>query len=352
MSTSIKATLILSSTLFLAPMPAQADEFFIEILRPSFDRWMYPFNATPGTRPVGSTFGYTPDPSLPDTDAFDNRDGQIVIGFDTSDLIDSGLGSESYSVQDLQVTISISNDVCIYDETYDSFTDFLPESDPDATIDSDAGQSIELYGVGYRYDYDPFSFPENGPFGFGNPAGQSVRSLFPINYSAKGNEFDISNNVRERFDPQPWAIGLTDTVAAGEAMPEGTVLTFQVDVEDPQIQAYIARGLDIGRVDFCITSLTKVEVQAGNFPNFYLKENPLVDFDLASAATLAATIQIGDDPCAEPADINCDGIVNGEDLGAFLGAWGTDNPIADFNTDGLVDGVDLGYFLGKWGPVF
>ncbi|MBC24332.1 MAG: hypothetical protein CMJ32_10510 [Phycisphaerae bacterium] len=330
-------------------MPALGDVFSIEILRPSFDRWMYPFNATPGNRPVGSTFGYTPDPSQT---AFDNRDGQVVIGFDTEELIETGLGIESYNIQNLQVTMSIANDVCIYDETYDPYTNFLPPSDPDATTDVDAGQSIELHGVGYRWDYDAFSFPENGPFGFGNPAAQSVRSLFPINYSPAGGEFDISNNVRERFDPKPWAIGLTDTVVPGEALTEGTVLTFQVDVEDPQIQAYIAKGLDIGRVVFCISSLTQVEIKGGNFPNFYLKENPLVDFDLASAATLAATIQIGDDPCAEPADINCDGIVNGEDLGAFLGAWGTDNPIADFNTDGLVDGVDLGYFLGKWGPVF
>jgi len=49
------------------------------------------------------------------------------------------------------------------------------------------------------------------------------------------------------------------------------------------------------------------------------------------------------------ADLNCDGRVDGNDLGTLLGQWGTCRGCsADFNKDGLVDGNDLGTLLGAW----
>ena len=48
------------------------------------------------------------------------------------------------------------------------------------------------------------------------------------------------------------------------------------------------------------------------------------------------------------ADLNCDGAVNGADLGALLGQWGTAGS-ADLNRDGTVNGSDLGLLLGAWG---
>lgn len=53
-------------------------------------------------------------------------------------------------------------------------------------------------------------------------------------------------------------------------------------------------------------------------------------------------------PC--PWDQNGDGVIDGADLGALLGAWGSiDDPSADFNDDGVVDGSDLGIMLANWG---
>ena len=40
--------------------------------------------------------------------------------------------------------------------------------------------------------------------------------------------------------------------------------------------------------------------------------------------------------------------MNGTDLGALLGAWGTAGP-ADLNGDGTVNGADLGQLVGAWG---
>ncbi len=57
-------------------------------------------------------------------------------------------------------------------------------------------------------------------------------------------------------------------------------------------------------------------------------------------------------PPPEPlfADLNCDYIVNGADLGRLLAAWGSADPAADLTNDGTVDGADLGLLLGAWTP--
>ncbi len=49
------------------------------------------------------------------------------------------------------------------------------------------------------------------------------------------------------------------------------------------------------------------------------------------------------------ADLNCDGVVDGADLGLLLGSWGACAGCpADLNGDGAVDGADLGMLLGAW----
>lgn len=61
-------------------------------------------------------------------------------------------------------------------------------------------------------------------------------------------------------------------------------------------------------------------------------------------------------PCA--ADLNADQVVDGADLGAILGLWGTPScPCScppcrcagDLNEDGTIDGADISIVLGSWG---
>ena len=47
-------------------------------------------------------------------------------------------------------------------------------------------------------------------------------------------------------------------------------------------------------------------------------------------------------------DLNGDGVVNGDDLGQLLAAWGAAGGPADLNLDGTVNGDDLGILLGAW----
>jgi predicted outer membrane repeat protein len=55
-------------------------------------------------------------------------------------------------------------------------------------------------------------------------------------------------------------------------------------------------------------------------------------------------------PCGSSpdCDISGDGIVDGVDLAALLGSWGTSNPDADLDMDGVVGGGDLAMLLGCW----
>jgi hypothetical protein len=55
------------------------------------------------------------------------------------------------------------------------------------------------------------------------------------------------------------------------------------------------------------------------------------------------------DACDQPSpDLNGDGVVDGNDLGILLAAWGAGTGPADLNRDGAVDGNDLGILLAAW----
>lgn len=71
------------------------------------------------------------------------------------------------------------------------------------------------------------------------------------------------------------------------------------------------------------------------------------DFDVSSGSLTSSA------PMCELADLNCNGTVDGADLGLLLLNWGPCDPsaarcIGDINTDGLIDGADLALLLSYW----
>jgi hypothetical protein len=70
---------------------------------------------------------------------------------------------------------------------------------------------------------------------------------------------------------------------------------------------------------------------------------------LSASQTLTANITVEGVADCDAADLTCDGIVDGADLGLLLGAWGAADCLADLNHDGSVDGADLGLLLAAWG---
>ena len=320
-----------------------ADAIQISRSAPDLDRWMYPFNGTPGNRPAASTFGIWTGQG----ESFDNFDAQLVVGFDTTADIPAGTGSD-WEVVEATVTVQLSNSGTPYDDTVDEYGTFLEPTDPDWIEDVDTGQPIELFGTGFRYDYDATTWPENAPFGFGDLSAIEIRSAYAAGFR-DDVLVDVSNHVRERWTPTPFAVGTVPGIANGEPLQAEGIFTFSIDVSDPNIAAYIIDGIDSGMLSFTLASMTIVEFQGDlPFPLFYCKENAAVKFGLSSAATLELTLEPASaDPCAA-SDINGDGSVNGADLTLMLSAWGTANSDADLDDDGTVSGSDLTLLLGCW----
>ena len=308
---------------------------------PTLDRWMYPFNATPGTRPVVSVFG-----SEPGGTDFDSRDAQFIIGFSTSAQVEPGLGASGYEVLSARLTLEFANDLVVaYDPTPDPWQTFLSPSDPEWQPDSDAGQPVELFGCGFRNGWTALSFAENSPFGSGSVLLPSVRNAFAIGADGAGALVDVSNNPRQGFQPTPFALGQIASLQPGDLIPFGAQMSFDVNVSHPAIQSYLRDSIDSGRLLLVASSLTFVVQQGGNFPAFFAKENPLVAAGLARAARLEMRVRVGGS-CAA-GDLNCDGAVDGADLTALLSNWGGPGP-TDVNGDGTTDGLDLTVLLGAW----
>ncbi|RLS47029.1 MAG: hypothetical protein DWH86_01435 [Planctomycetota bacterium] len=326
----------------IAASTANADVINASFPSPTLDRWMYPFNSTPGTRPVISTFGSTPGA----TD-FDSRDGQMLVGFDTVSQVPSGHGS-ALTVTRATLLVEVSNDLIFqYDDTTDPWQCFVATTDPAWRADADAGQPVECFGVGFRNGWSLQTFQENTAFA---PSGTNfmapgVRNAFAASIDANGALIDVSQSTRQHFDPKVFGTGKIVGLAPGSLVAAGSSMRFEIDVSDPGVQAYLRTGIDSGRVMLALSSLTMVQQQAGQFPAFIAKENVYVQLGLAAPARLELDVQIGNS-CAL-ADINCDGHVNGADLGLLLGNWGNPGP-SDLNNSGTTDGSDLGLLLGEW----
>lgn len=327
---------------FAGAHPANAQTVNGSWPTPTIDRWMYPFNSTPGTRPVISTFG-----SMPGAPEFDSRDGQFIVAYDTSSQVTAGLGASNYTITSARLTIEFANDLVIaYDPTPDGWQTFLATSDAEYQADSDAGQSIDLFGCGFRNGFTFATFLENSPYATpNNPLAFGVRNAYAMSFNPAGAPIDVSNNPRERFEPRRFATGQITGLPAGSLIALHTPMYFDLNLTDSTIQEYLRSALNDGKLFFVVSSLTFVEQQGGNFPAFYAKENALVQFQLAKAAALQLTVEIG--PSCVPADINCDNLINGLDLAYVLSGWGSPG-LGDINQDGFTDGVDLTTLLSGW----
>ncbi|MDP7030227.1 MAG: hypothetical protein QF733_08405 [Phycisphaerales bacterium] len=326
--------LIISPVLALGP----AEHVFEP---PTFDRWNYGFNTAPGTRGVGSTFsafgsGYD----------FDDRDGQVLLGFETTGPVQPGLPAPSYDVASCTLEVMISSDDIPYDPTPDAWQTHL-EGGP---ADADVGRPTMIFGAGFRNGWTAWSFGEDGPFG--DPMSSGVRTCHAIDFDATGAARDVSNNLTLGFEPSFWATGVVDGVAAGDLIPPMSTVTFSLDVSDPDVQCYLRRSLADGLVDLVISSLHPASEPGtggqANYPDWVLKENPLVDLGAASAASLRIQVDVVP-PSGIGGDVTGDGMVDVEDLLAVLEGFGRCPCCrADLDESGVVDVNDLLAVIAGW----
>src|SRR5690606_14923507 len=109
---------------------------------------------------------------------------------------------------------------------------------------------------------------------------------------------DISNNLKQEFDATPLAIGQTDAVLPGAFVPADTTFTFEVDLCDPAVRAYLANSLSLGELRFAFTSLHAANGGKGggtgdiNYPFWYTRENPIATI-FGYTPTLDVRVRVG-----------------------------------------------------------
>jgi hypothetical protein len=219
--------------------------------------------------------------------ADEDRLGTLIVGFNTGALIPSGQGAANYQVTSVRLRVTVSQpDTFLYDPTYDSYRTYLETNDPNYLADSDAGRPLEVFGVGLRNGFTslsasvggalPGQFHENSAYG---PAGVHTKNAYPLGYTNLGGAIDVADSVSEDFEATPFGIGLTSGLSAGASVPAGQEFTFNLNVADPSILAYVQSALHGGILGLNIATLHDAEGQFGpqTYPIFFTRENLLDD---------------------------------------------------------------------------
>lgn len=240
------------------------------------DRWVYPFNVTPGTRIQASTFGAV------GSEGFDERDGQFLLAVNTAAAgIPAEIPVSQYDIDSLRLILTESVGGYIYDHSYDPYGSYLDANNSLHVADSDAGRPIELYGAGFRNGFEMFGFPDGGTateapiFSAASSFGPSDRGTRNV-FAADATGRDVSNNIDslnlgvDGFDPVPFAIG--QAFSSGAAVPvgnevgAGTAFHFDIDVSDPAIRRYVQEGLSAGQLGFIVTSMHSTGLMGAGDP--------------------------------------------------------------------------------------
>lgn len=265
---------------------------------PSDDRWHYPFGFDGATRPIASIFA-APGHCY---DGFNDRDGQIIVAWDTSDLIAPGQGLNHYNIQSITLTMTHPADACWQpDLTTDPYYQFdidgdcevnadgIPRGEPgdvDGESDNtDPGDVLGVFGAGFgpytEYEtwteftpYEGSAFVENLPrdpypfvyqFGTWTPlhAEDSIKGLW--NADAGVSEYTAT----------PWGIGQPLNYTPGEQdVPFDVRFTINLSESSGQVRRYFQEQLNNGRVVLIINTLTFADQQtpACAFAKFFMKE--------------------------------------------------------------------------------
>jgi len=313
----------------------------VTISAPTFDRWNYPFNVSPGSRSVGSTFS-----SYNSGYDFDNRDGQVLVAWQTDGVVEPGWPASAYTVLACTVTIAIASD----DITYDPTADDPATHEDGGPADADAGRPVLLSGVGFRNGWTPWTWADDGPFGPAMTSG--TRNCFAADLDDAGQLRDISNSLAMGLVPNGFAFGTSDVAALGELLPQYSTLTFAVNVDDPDIQCYLRTGFADGLTEFMVTSLHPATMPGsgdpGISPDWILSEHALVGMGLVDAATITLDVSLNE-PSGVIADVDGDGSVGVNDLLHILADYGACPCCpSDLDGDGLVTVDDLLTLIGAW----
>lgn len=351
---------------------------------PSDDQWQYPYNFDPAGRSSGSCFGTVGYNHPPFNYQFNDRDGIIVVAWDTSTAIAPGQGASSYAISAIRVTLTntpnaewpidqSADEWFTYDVSGDQLinADGIPRGQPGDTDgesdDSDAGRPVELFGAGFGPVHSYETWSEFSFYVGSDQFFSSARDPFPFVFrDGTSDLLHVEENVKGLynsglsppfcgppdgecpFSPTPWATGSPVNYTPG-SQPTPFDVTFDLDLSlsDGRVRQYFQEQLNSGRVIVSITSLRETTVMGGasGYPSFFMKEATDPGATPPRLTIVLSSCSQGD------GDIDCDGDVDAADLGLFVGVLlGTELHAdyverSDLNVSGTRDGNDIQAFI-------
>ena len=255
-------------------VPLFTQPFNVNETSPVIERWMYANNGAPCDRTAGSVFG-----TFGDDAGVDTRHAQHLLGWDTAAMIPTNRSPARYLITRCRLTLTINRgNLFLYDPTQDGFQTYFETNHSSYLPDADTGRPVELFGAGFRNGYNAVSFDQCAPFGTNAPA---QRNAYAAGFSTNGILIDVSNNVGKtnkafaRFEVAPFAIGQTTNVSPGQFVPAGAKITFDLNLDDPFVLAYVQAGLNAGRLRFMVSSIHVSSGQTGapSYPDFATRFN-------------------------------------------------------------------------------
>lgn len=281
---------------------------------PSDDRWHYPFNFSPGTRPVASIFSTFGDP---DFDGFNDRDAVLIVAWETDAAIPPAMPLSAYPVCSVEVTLrSPPGATWRIDRTVDEWFTFdvngdgainrdgFPRGSPadsdGETADADVGRPIELFGVAFGPEYSYASWVEDDAYVgaqcdlLSQTCTNAPRDPYPFAFFANtATKLHVEDSIKGfhntavnpplcnapshdcPFTPIPWAIGSPVNYVPGQqATAFDVVFDLDLSLSGGNVRKYIQEQLQGGRVFVEITSLLFADFmspQAG-YPVFYTRD--------------------------------------------------------------------------------
>lgn len=229
----------------LSCVPAFSQSISLHATRPTVDKFLYTHAGQNGARsPIFGGVG---------VDGFEDREAQFYTAFNTGSTIPTGLGALSYVVTSATLTLSLFEGDFVHDPTYDPITAYSPTGG--SAGGDDPGRSIELYGVGYNNGFKNTTVTESTLL-----KTSGVRNLYATDFaggtSLEGPNRSVNNNVREGFNPKPFAVG---QVAAEDLVDGRPVIdadyVFTLDLANPDLLRYLQLSLNDGRVSLIASSM-------------------------------------------------------------------------------------------------